>query len=100
MELAEWNEAFMTKIQRANTTETLLSIYDDLKDSTFLNYKLIQDNFDIDGFKSLSLDKQKYILCEILNKNHLYVNYSEIDDNEYGISDNDKKLSHAFYQGV
>jgi len=29
----------------------------------------------------------------------LYVNYSEIDDEEYGVSEKDKKLSREFYEG-
>lgn len=33
-----------------------------------------------------------------LDKNHLYVNYSEIDDEEYGVSAEDKKLNREFYE--
>ena len=31
-------------------------------------------------------------------KNHLYVNYSEIDDEEYGVSEEDKKINRKFYE--
>ena len=43
---------------------------------------------------------QKRFLIEILDKNQLYVNYSEIDDKDYNISDTDKKLNKMFYGEV
>jgi adenine-specific DNA-methyltransferase len=43
------------------------------------------------------LDKQKKLLAELLNKNQLYVNLSEIDDKDFGVSDEDKKLNRSFY---
>jgi len=33
-----------------------------------------------------------------LDKNHICVNYSEIDDEEYGVSEEDKKLNREFYK--
>ena len=48
-------------------------------------------------FADLSIEDQKRFLFECLDKNHLYVNYSEIDDEEYGISEEDKKLNKGFY---
>jgi len=36
-------------------------------------------------------------LLECLDKNHLYVNYNEIDDEEYGVSVKDKRLNREFY---
>ena len=43
------------------------------------------------------LAKQKQLLTELLNKNQLYVNLSEIDDAEFGVSEEDKALNRAFY---
>ena len=43
------------------------------------------------------LAKQKQLLTELLNKNQLYVNLSEIDDVEFGVSEEDKALNRAFY---
>jgi adenine-specific DNA-methyltransferase len=42
--------------------------------------------------------KTKKFLLEGLDKNHLYVNYKEIDDEEYGVSEEDKKLNKEFYK--
>jgi len=49
-------------------------------------------------FSDLSIDDQKRFLLKCLDKNHLYVNYSEIDNEEYGVSKEDKRLNQNFYE--
>ncbi len=34
---------------------------------------------------------------ELLDKNDLYVNYSEIEDKQYGVSEEDVQLNRKFY---
>ncbi len=34
---------------------------------------------------------------ELLNKNKLYVNFSDIDDEDYNVSEADKKFNRSFY---
>ena len=46
----------------------------------------------------LSLDDQKRFLIAVLEKNWLYVPYSEIDDERFAISENVKKLNRKFYE--
>jgi len=41
--------------------------------------------------------KQEEFLLEALDKNHLYINYGEIEDEEYGVSQEGKKLNKEFY---
>ncbi len=53
--------------------------------------------YNLSNLADLSIDDQKRFLLECLDKNHLYVNYSEIDDEEYGVGKEDKKLNSAFY---
>jgi len=36
-------------------------------------------------------------LIDLLNKNQLYVNLSEIDDGQFKVSEEDKKLNREFY---
>ena len=70
-----------------------------MKKKAFLSYKVdikIVDEKAKD-FADLSINDQKIFLLECLDKNHLYVNYSEIDDEEYGVSKEDKKLNKEFY---
>jgi hypothetical protein len=46
----------------------------------------------------MSLEDQKRFLIECLDKNLLYVPYSEIDNAEFGISESDKIINNQFYQ--
>ena len=46
-----------------------------------VNPNKIDEN--VEEFKDLSLEDMKKFLLEILDKNHLYVNYSEINDKQY-----------------
>jgi len=49
------------------------------------------------GKEQGSLEKQKRLLAELLDKNQLYVNLSEIDDAQFKVSKEDKALNKAFY---
>ena len=43
------------------------------------------------------MKKQKQLLAELLDKNQLYINLSEIEDADFGVSAEDKALNKAFY---
>ena len=101
-ELIKWNEKFIDQIQETNNIDELLKIYKNIKQKAFLNYKFDIEEFEKDNmknFKKLELPKQKEILLNCLDLNQLYINLSEIEDSEYNISDNDKKLNKLFYEG-
>ena len=70
-----------------------------MKEKSFLSYRVKVNEIDknINEFEELSLELQKEFLIEILDKNHLYVNLSEINDITYNVSDEDKKLNQEFY---
>ena len=51
-----------------------------------------------DDYGALALDDKKRFLMEILDKNLLYVNYCDIDDEEFCISDEDKAFTRSFYR--
>jgi adenine-specific DNA-methyltransferase len=95
----EWNELYVSQIKKAKTSKELLVLWDEMQSKAFISYKvnpqIINDN--ITDFKDLSLADQKKFLIEVLDKNQLYVNYSEINDKEYGVSETDKKLNRQFY---
>ena len=99
-ELMKYNEIFVEKIRKAKSTKELLKIWEKIREKSFLNYNVDIKKFDeaIDEFKKLSLEKQKRILFELLNKNQLYVNLSEINDKEFKVSEEDKKSNKDFYK--
>jgi adenine-specific DNA-methyltransferase len=100
MELAKWNENFVQDIKKAKTEEELKKLWETMKEKAFLSYKIDIKTIDehTKDFADLSIEDQKRFLLECLDKNHLYVNYSEIDDEEHGVNKEDKKLNRKFYE--
>lgn len=98
-ELMKWNEKYIDEIKKAKTPKELIKIWDLIKDKAFLSYRLDVKEFDknTQNFEGLSLENQKKFLIECLDKNQLYVNLSEIDDTDYGVSKEDKSLNKEFY---
>jgi adenine-specific DNA-methyltransferase len=98
-ELMQWNEVYMEKIQKTKTAAELKAIWIEISNKAFYNYfidvKTINEN--ISDFDRLSIEDQKKFLIETLDKNQLYVNYSEIKDANYNVSDTDIKLNSMFY---
>ncbi len=99
LELMKWNENFVDEIKKAKRKEELKKLWERMKEKAFLSYKVDIKTIDehAKDFDELSIEDQKRFLYECLDKNHLYVNYSEIDDEEYGVSDEDKRLNREFY---
>lgn len=103
-ELMKYNEAFMDKILTANSSEELVELWKDIAENSFLNWyvnpevpeEAVNDFMEISQFEN-GLEKQKKLLAELLNKNQLYVNLSEIDDTDFNVSEEDKKLNRSFY---
>ena len=99
-ELAKANGKFVDEIEAASTTMQLKDIWNRMKATDYLNYKVDVKEVDANaaGFESLSIDGQKRFLVESLDKNLLYVPLSDIDSNEYGVSDEDRRLTREFYR--
>ncbi|MFW6131103.1 MAG: site-specific DNA-methyltransferase [Candidatus Aminicenantaceae bacterium] len=100
LELMKWNENFIEKINKSKTKEDIKKLWETMKKKAFLCYKVDIKAVDENAkdFEDLSIKNQKKFLLECLDKNHLYVNYSEIDDEDYEVSEEDKKLNREFYQ--
>ena len=98
-ELSKANGKFADEIEKAETNGQLMDIWNRMKATDYLNYKVDVKKVDVNvtDFDSLSLDDQKRFLIECLDKNLLYVPLSDIDSNEYGVTDEDKRLTREFY---
>jgi adenine-specific DNA-methyltransferase len=103
-ELMKYNEAFMDRIQAAESSGELLQIWQDMAKNSFLNWYVNPEmpeeavrDFEALGEEPNGLEKQKHLLAELLDKNQLYVNLSEIDDAQFKVAEEDKALNKAFY---
>ena len=97
--LRQHNANIIDKIEQARTSKTLIALWHEMENTDFISYKIKPKsiNENIHEFEALSMEEQKQFLIAVLDKNQLYVNYSEIDDADYQISDDDKKLNKKFY---
>jgi len=100
MEFAKLNEKWIDDIKKTKTEKELSKIWQEMQNSAYLSHNVdIQKiNEKAKEFADLSISDQKKFLIECLDQNQLYVNYSEIDDKEYGVSKEDKKLNKEFYE--
>jgi len=99
-ELMELNKQFEREINVVKTTEQLRSVIKVIKEYSFMNYNVNLERLEIhdDAFKNLSLKDQKTILIETLDKNQLYLSYSEIEDATNNVSKNVKEFNWSFYK--
>jgi adenine-specific DNA-methyltransferase len=100
LELKKYNQTFIEQIEEAKDSEGLLTIWEDMKDKSFLNYNVDIKKQDehMEEFEALSLAEQKQHLCEILDKNQLYVNLSSLNDKDFECTDEEKAITKDFYQ--
>ena len=103
-ELMQYNQAYIDKIQAARSAEELVALWREIAENSFLNWYVNPETPDdaVDDFIAIGqsengLDKQRKLLTELLNKNQLYVNLSEIDDEDFAVSEADKTLNEQFY---
>jgi adenine-specific DNA-methyltransferase len=77
-----------------------LKIWEEMKAKSFLNYNvdLQKQEANIEDFKALTLEEQKQHLVELLDKNQLYVNLSSLNDKDFAVSAEEKKVTQDFYQ--
>ena len=99
-ELAKLNQTFVEAIQSAENDEQLASVWFEMRESGFISsYVNPKDiNAEAEDFNALSFDEKKRLFIALLDKNMLYVNYCDIDDESYAISEEDKAFTHSFYK--
>ena len=100
LELKKYNQKFIEQIDEAADQKTLIKIWEEMKSKSFLNYNIDMKKQDenIEEFKNLDLISQKKYLCELLDKNQLYVNLSSLNDKDFNCSEDEKKINKEFYQ--
>lgn len=99
----ELKENAMELIKKISNADN--NTIDALKDKIYSDERIIsyisqtELNSGNDEFKKLSLNEKKEALIQIVDKNKLYINYSDIDDCNYKISNIEKNFTKSFYRG-
>ena len=97
-ELKNDAEDFKNSVIESQLTENLIGLLNFAKKSSFLSHRIDPKKLKEKEFLELSFSEQKQLLLEIVDINNLYVNYSDIDDENYEISKLEKKLNREFYE--
>ena len=98
-ELKNDAEDFKNSVIESQSTGELIELFNLAKKSSFLSCRVEPKKLKEREFLELSFAEQKQLLLEIIDQNNLYVNFSDIDDDTYGISEYEKKLNKEFYGG-
>lgn len=100
--LARLNQNYVDAIETAETEEELSGIYEEIIATGFISYLVdpAEIALDSEDFQVLTIGEKKRFLMELMDKNQLYVNYCDIDDVNFNISENDKKFTKSFYGEV
>lgn len=97
-ELAPLNAYFVEKIQNSRSEAELESIIASMSEKAFIDYRVdIKKALEDKEFSTLSLEDKKATLIDCLDRNMDYIPYVDINDSEYKISDEAKKLNKIFY---
>jgi len=90
--LADQVAAVVVRNAKANELPALLA---KAKQSSFLSYRVNKEQFN--DFETLNENEQRTLLLQLVDANMLYVNYSDLENKDYDISEEDKKLNKQFY---
>jgi adenine-specific DNA-methyltransferase len=98
-ELAKCNQQYVDEAMATQTDAQIAALLERIMKSAFISSKVMPSDIadSATDFESLSLEDKKRFIIELLDKNMLYVNLCDIDDEEYAISEADKAFTRSFY---
>ena len=98
-ELMEKNHGYLKDLQKSESIQELMEVYNRMKENADIDFRLDLEKFEEEINNFNSLDERRRELVRILDKNQLYYNYANIDDENVRdlISDNDYKFNKSFY---
>ena len=99
-ELKKLNQRFVEEIQSIESEDDVKTVLNNILSTGFISCyidpKLISP--EEKAFKDLTIEEKKSFMMELIDKNQLYVNACDIDDESFAISENDKSFTQDFYK--
>lgn len=98
-ELARQGEGLMRRLEDAHEATDVRAILDDATERGLLRPSVLPKELKdtTAAFEELSIEEQKRIVAELIDKNRLYINASDIEDTELGLSEVDIAFTKSFY---
>ena len=97
--LAQLNAAYADRIRDAADTDTLAGVWEEIKSTGYISCRVEPRDVDFSdpALVALGLDGQKRLLMELLDKNQLYVNLCDLEDEEMPLTAQDRAFTRSFY---
>jgi adenine-specific DNA-methyltransferase len=101
-ELQKLNETYMEACVHAQTDGALKELLDEVLVKGLISYRFDENALMriASEFDTLDIEDKKALVRDLLDKNLLYLPLSEIDDEDYAVTELTKKLNHQFHQHV
>lgn len=100
-ELMEKNQGYLRDIQNAENMDELMNVYSRMKQNGDIDFRVDLNKFEtsLKAGELPSIEDRKKELIKIIDKNQLYYNYNDIDDENIRslISDTDYEFNKSFY---
>ena len=98
-ELAKQNQTYVEKIQECKTDKQIINLTEEILKSDFVSTRVNPTTIDVNAsdYKDLSFEDKKKFAMEILDKNALYINASDVDDESLPLTDADRAFTKSFY---
>lgn len=98
-ELMEKNQGYLNDLQKAGTIPELMAVYERMKENADIDFRLDLAEFEKEIGQFTNLDERRRELIRILDKNQLYYNYANIDDDNVRdlLSESDYHFNKLFY---
>lgn len=98
-ELLENNQSLIYELEQAQDSDSIKFILDKATQNGKIVHSVLPSDLKRteDEFESLSLDEQKKVVLQLLDKNKLYINLSDMEDEDASVSDADKAFTKSFY---
>jgi DNA methylase N-4/N-6 domain protein len=97
-ELMNTVNEYRERVKQATDDAELMSLLDEASKSSFISYRVDPDELHPDEFSKLSRADKQRALLELIDNNTLYMNYEDINDPSFGVSEKDKEFNKKLYQ--
>lgn len=89
---------FRKRVEAAKDDKEYLALLEEATSSSFLSYRVDPTKLNENEFRKLSSSDKRRLLLELIDNNTLYVNYEDINDPSFKVSDADKKFNKELYK--
>lgn len=88
---------FKKRVELAKNDGDYIDLLNEAASSSFLSYRVDPKKLNEEEFRKLSKAEKRQLLLELVDNNTLYVNYDDINDPVFKVSEKDKKHNKTLY---